>query len=144
MDVLYIEWQLNYRRCLFSVFELYMRYEWWVVAPSTLHSLFPICQCMFTPITWKNYASYMDAQHIEQLLMWPSLHKPTDHSPQNLKMYFIVPRSSQTLADYDNVFFSIRLLILELYNILYDAVENVHFEKQAILASSMIPFHISI
>ena len=52
MNVLHIEWLLYYRRCPFSALELDARYKWWVMAPNTHHSLFPINHlCVLTCIT---------------------------------------------------------------------------------------------
>ena len=56
MDVLHSAWLLCYKRCLFSVLELHVdtRYDWWVMAPSTHHSLFPMSNLyVLTLVTWK-------------------------------------------------------------------------------------------
>ena len=51
-------------------------------------------------------------------------------------MQFIISYCFQILADYDNVFiFIFRLIVLELYDVMRDAVEKVNFEKRAILVT---------
>ena len=59
-DVLYIEWLLYYRRCLFSVLKLDVRYKWRVMSPNMHCSHFPISRVhlfvqlyLDTCITWK-------------------------------------------------------------------------------------------
>ena len=77
MDILHIDWLLNYRICLFSVLELDVRYSWWVMAPNAHCSLFPISHlCVFTCITWKLQvicecsAYQMTALLSETFFMW--------------------------------------------------------------------------
>ena len=54
IDVLHIEWLLHYWRCLFSVLELDVRYDWWVMAPNMYHSHL----CILAHITWKLQVIY--------------------------------------------------------------------------------------
>ena len=59
MDVLHIEWLLYYWRCLFSVLQLKVRYEWWVMVPKMHCSPFLISHlCALTRITWKLWVVY--------------------------------------------------------------------------------------
>ena len=54
MDILHIKQLLYNQRFLFSVLELDARYNWWVIAPSSHGSVFPISHlCILTHITWK-------------------------------------------------------------------------------------------
>ena len=54
MAILHVEWLLYYQRCLYSVLELNMRYNWWVMAPNTHCSLFLISHlCVLLHICWK-------------------------------------------------------------------------------------------
>ena len=49
-------------------------------------------------------------------------------------MQFITSCCFRILADNNNIFvFIIRLIVLELYDVMRDAVEKVNFEKRAIL-----------
>ena len=51
-DVLHIEWLFYYHRCLFSVLELDVRYEWRVTPPSMHRSLFTISHfCVYIQCT---------------------------------------------------------------------------------------------
>ena len=61
-------------------------------------------------------------------------------------MYNVFTSSSyRTFADNDDVFlFSTRLIVLKLYDGKGDTVENVHFKKRAVLASSIIVSHVRI
>ena len=66
-DVLYIERLLCYRRCLFSVLELHVKYYFRVMAPNTHRSLFPIrhlaCAYILTLITRKLQVVYGHSLH---------------------------------------------------------------------------------
>ena len=78
MDVLHIKWLLYYWRCLFSVLELDVRYKWWIMYPNTHCSLFSISHFWVytvvlkthTCIKLENFRSYVDVEHIEQLLYY--------------------------------------------------------------------------
>ena len=77
MDVPHIKWLLYYRRYLFSVLDLDVRYNWQVLAPKMHHSLFPISHlCILTCITWKLPVIYeccayqMTALLMETFVVW--------------------------------------------------------------------------
>ena len=58
VDVLHVEWLLYYWRCLFSVLELDVRYEWWFMPPNTYcqsfsNRLFVCIQLYLRHITWR-------------------------------------------------------------------------------------------
>ena len=62
--------------------------------------------------------------------MWPSMHKSTIHCNTFKFQFFFAYSSYHTFADNDSVFlFSIRLIVLRLYDGKCDTVENVHFEE---------------
>ena len=59
VDVLHSAWLLCYQRCIFSMLELDVRYDWQVMVPSTHRSLFLIINlCVLTYITWKLQVIY--------------------------------------------------------------------------------------
>ena len=65
----------------------------------------------------------------------------TDHSPTNIEMQFIISCCFRILSEYDNVFvFIIRLIVLELHDVMRDAVEEVNFEKRVILVTKWLLF----
>ena len=52
MDIIHIEWMHYHQRCVFSVLELDVRYDWWVMGPNTYESFFPISYlCVLICIT---------------------------------------------------------------------------------------------
>ena len=60
MDVVHTKRLLYYQRCPFSVFELDVRQNWWVMASNTHCSHVSVSHlCVLTCISWK-YRSYMD------------------------------------------------------------------------------------
>ena len=75
MGVLHSAWLLCYRRCLFSVLELDVRYDWWVMAPSTHYSLFSISNlCVLTRITWKLQVIYGHSTYWMTTLLSETFH----------------------------------------------------------------------
>ena len=64
MNILHIKQLPYYRRCLFSVLELHVRYSWQVLIPNMHHNLLLICHLhALTCITW-NYRLCTDVLHI--------------------------------------------------------------------------------
>ena len=98
-DILHIERVFYYQRWLFSVLELDVRYDCWVMAPNMHCSVFLISHSCILTITTKleNYRSYMDAQHIEWLLYYQR------NSLSENQMMALLPtmhRTSQCLSNY--------------------------------------------
>ena len=53
MDVLHVEQQLYYQRCLFPVLELDVKNDWSVMASNTHYSVFPLSYlCVLTHIPY--------------------------------------------------------------------------------------------
>ena len=72
-DVLHILPLLYYRRCLFSVLELDVRYKWSLMPSKMYRSLFLVSHfsvySILRHVTLK-LMSYVDVQHIERLLYY--------------------------------------------------------------------------
>ena len=76
--------------------------------------------------------------------MGRSLHKPAIRRKMSKCSLLYHALAEFLLITTMFLLFFIQLIVLELYHVLCDAVENINFEKRAILVSSMIPFHTSV
>ena len=89
-DVIHIEWLLYSRRCLFSVLELDVRHDWWVMAPSTHCSFFLISHlCVLTHITRKLQVMYGRSAYQMTVLL-----------SETFLVWFRVAREIQLLKNY--------------------------------------------
>ena len=79
-----IEWLLYYRKCLFFMLELNIRYNWQIMAPNTHRRFFFSKPFVSLHAQLENYRLYMDGQHIEWLLYY-----------QTFLVWFTVARETQ-------------------------------------------------